>query len=132
MPLVRIDMPAATTAAQKQALSDAVHQSLVDHFNVPLADRFQTLSPRQPGELVCTPEFLGVAHSDRVVFVQITCAPGRSIEQKRALYAAIANRIASSARMTAADVIINLVESNRENWSFGEGLAHYALADSRI
>lgn len=132
MPLVRIDMPATTTASQQQALSGAVHQSLVDHFNVPLADRFQTLSPRQPGELVCTPEFLGVAHSDRVVFVQITCAPGRSLEQKRALYATMAERIASSTGFAAADVIINLVESSRENWSFGEGLAHYALADSRI
>lgn len=132
MPLVRIDMPAATTAVQKHALSDAIHQSLVDHFNVPPTDRFQTLSSRQPGELVCAPEFLGVAHSDRVVFVQITCSPGRSIEQKRALYAAIANRIASSTTIAAADVIINLVESSRENWSFGEGLAHYALADSRI
>ncbi len=132
MPLVRIDMPAATTAAQQRALSDAVHQSLVDHFNVPLADKFQTLSARQPGQLVCTPEYLGVPHSDRVVFVQITCAPGRSVEQKRALYAAVASRIAASTDIAAADVIINLVETARENWSFGEGLAHYALADSKI
>lgn len=132
MPLVRIDMPAATTAAQQLALSDAVHQSLVDHFNVPLADKFQTLSGRQPGQLVCTPEYMGVTHSDRVVFVQISCAPGRSVEQKRALYAAVASRIAASTDIAAADVIINLVETARENWSFGEGMAHYALADSKI
>lgn len=132
MPLVRIDMPAATTAAQQLALSSAVHQSLVDHFNVPPADKFQTLSPRQPGHLVCTPEYLGVTHSDRVVFVQITCASGRSVEQKRALYAALATRIAATAGIAAADVIINLVESARENWSFGEGLAHYALVDPKI
>jgi 4-oxalocrotonate tautomerase len=130
MPLVRIDMPAHTTPTQQHALSEAVHASLVEHFKVPAADRFHTLSPRRPGELVCSPEFLGVAHSDRVVFVQITCSPGRSVEQKRGLYAAIAHRIAcASSGISAADVIINLVESQRENWSFGEGLAHYALSE---
>jgi 4-oxalocrotonate tautomerase len=131
MPLVRIDMPEATTAAQQQALSQAVHTALVTHFNVPLADKFHTLSPRRAGELVCTPAFLGVTHSDRVVFIQITCSPGRSVEQKRALYAEIASRIATTGTgISAADVIINLVESARENWSFGEGLAHYALPES--
>ena len=133
MPLVRIDMPVTTTAAQQQALSQAVHTSLVTHFNVPPDDKFQTLSPRREGELVCTPAFLGVAHSERVVFIQITCAPGRSVEQKRALYAEITKRIATtSTGISAADVIINLVESVRENWSFGEGLAHYALPESTV
>ena len=29
--------------------------------------------------------------------------------------------------ISADDVIIHLVETVRENWSFGRGLAHYAL-----
>jgi hypothetical protein len=35
--------------------------------------------------------------------------------------------VAAQAGTPAADVIINLVETVRENWSFGNGLAHYAL-----
>ena len=132
MPLVRIDLPVTTPTVQRQALSEAVHQSLVDHFSVPPADKFQVLSPRQSGELICTPAFLDVTHTNQVVFVQITCAPGRSVEQKRALYAAVASRIDATTDFAAADVIINLVESNRENWSFGLGLAHYALPDPKI
>lgn len=132
MPLVRIDLPAATPAPQLAAVSDAVHHALVTTFNVPQADRFQTLTRRAADELVCTPEFLGVAHSAQVVFIQITCSPGRSLEMKRALYATVARDVAASTGFAANDVIINLVETARENWSFGHGVAHYAPADPKI
>ncbi len=126
MPLVRIDVPAATSDAHMVAVADAVHQALVDTFNVPLPDRFQTLTRRAPNELVCTPEFLGITHSSNVAFVQIFCSPGRSLEMKRALYAAIASKVAARGHFAANDVVINLVETVRENWSFGNGMAQYA------
>ncbi|MBX3585923.1 MAG: tautomerase family protein [Ramlibacter sp.] len=126
MPLVRIDLPAAVMP-RAAAVSDAVHQAMVQTFNVPPDDRFQTITPRAAGELVCTPEFLGVRHGDSVAFVQITCAPGRSLDMKKALYARIAADVARHGGLEPADVVINLVESARENWSFGNGLAQYAL-----
>jgi phenylpyruvate tautomerase PptA (4-oxalocrotonate tautomerase family) len=127
MPLVRFDIPASLPLPQVEAVSQAVHQAMVDTFNVPPDDRFQTVTRRPPGEIVCTPQFLGVSHGPGVIFVQITCSPGRSLEMKKALYARIANDVAAQAAIPAADVIINLVETVRENWSFGNGLAHYAL-----
>jgi 4-oxalocrotonate tautomerase len=127
MPLVRIDLPTSTSAAHRAAVSDAVHQAMVETFNVPLADRFQTITRRAHDELICTPEFLGVSHSEHVVLVQITCSPGRTLDAKKALYALIVQRIASTSEFMANDVIINLVETVRENWSFGNGIAHYAV-----
>ena len=129
MPLVRIDLPATTSSTESAAVSAAVHQSLLDVFNVPRDDLFQVLARRAPGELVCTPSYLGIDHSDRVVFVQVYCAPGRTVGMKEALYARIAQEIARTTTFAAADVIINLVETARENWSFGNGVAHYALQD---
>lgn len=129
MPLIRIDLPAATASTECTAVSQAVHQALVGVFNVPQPDLFQVIARRSPGEIVCTPEFLGVRHSDRVVFVQIACAPGRTVGQKEALYARIASDIAARTSFLADDVIINLVETLRENWSFGAGIAQYALQD---
>jgi 4-oxalocrotonate tautomerase len=126
MPLVRIALPAATSAQDLQNVSDAVHQALVATFNVPLADRFQIISRKAPEELVCTSEFLGVQHTPSVVFVQISCSFGRTVAVKKALYAAIAEGIAASTSVKAADTIINLVETAKENWSFGKGLAQYA------
>jgi 4-oxalocrotonate tautomerase len=127
MPLVRIDLPQNTTPADVSAVSSAVHSAMVETFNVPPPDRFQTITRRSAQELVCTPEFLEIKHTDHVVFVQITCSPGRSLEMKKALYAKIASSISLASTFSAADVIINLVETNRENWSFGMGVAQYAL-----
>jgi 4-oxalocrotonate tautomerase len=127
MPLVRISAASDLTMPQLQALGDAVHQAMVNTFNVPLADKFQVLTRHPAGELVCTPEFFGVVHNPtRVAFVQITCAEGRSLEVKKALYAQISQLAAATGAVAAADVVINLVEVKRENWSFGNGVAQYA------
>lgn len=126
MPLVRISLPQTTPSAEIVAVSSAVHRALVETFNVPELDRFQIVHRHSPEELVCTPEYLGVNHLGPTVFVQITCAPGRTLEMKKALYARIASDISLASKFSAADVIINLVESSRENWSFGAGIAQYS------
>ena len=76
---------------------------------------------------MCTPEFLGIQHASHVVFVQISCSPGRSLDMKKALYAKIATDVAAASSFKVEDVIINLLETSRENWSFGLGVAQYAL-----
>lgn len=129
MPLVRIDLPAATPTDEVAAVSNAVHRALVEVFGIPEDDRFHVVGRRAAGELVCAPSFLGVAHSDRVVFVQIACSPGRTVGLKEELYERIARDIARGSAFLAADVIINLVETARENWSFGNGIGHYAVQD---
>jgi len=125
MPLVRLDLPAQTTPQTMRTVADAVHQALVTTLGIPAADRFQTITRRSADEIICSSEFLGIAHSDQVVFVQITMAP-RSLELKKALYLEIASAIARETHFKRSDVIINLVESARENWSFGNGLAQFA------
>ena len=127
MPLVRISLPQNTLPQDATAVANAVHVALVATFNVPEPDRFQAIHRHGEGELVCTPGFLGVEHSAHVVFVQISCSPGRSLDAKRALYAKIAADIARSSSFKLEDVIINLLETHRENWSFGLGVAQYAL-----
>ena len=131
MPLVRIDLPASTSATEAAAVSRAVHQSLVDVFNVPQDDLFHVVGRRPPGEIVCTPSYLGVEHSDKVVVVQAFVSPGRTVGQKEALFARIAADVSRETGFAAADVITNLVETVRDNWSFGSGIAHYAVMDRR-
>jgi phenylpyruvate tautomerase PptA (4-oxalocrotonate tautomerase family) len=62
-----------------------------------------------------------------VVFVQITLNAGRTVEQKQALYAGSAALRAENPGVRPQDVLINLVEVPRENWSFGNGEAQYAM-----
>ncbi|TVT75519.1 MAG: tautomerase family protein [Denitromonas halophila] len=126
MPLVRINLSAASTPKLASTISELVHQALMETFNVPPDDRFQVIHRHAEGDIVCAEEFLGIRHSARVVFVQIVCAPGRTLDMKRALYARIASQIEARTEISACDVIINLVESARENWSFGNGIAQMA------
>jgi 4-oxalocrotonate tautomerase len=128
MPLVRISLPAGKTADHVSALSRGVHHAMVETFNVPADDFFQVVTEHAVGSGLIGPEaFLGIEHTADMVFVQITCAEGRTTDQKRALYAKIADNLsAGGAGPRRQDVIINLVETKRENWSFGNGIASFA------
>ena len=126
MPFVRASVPGRFSDAQVARVSDAIHESMVETFNVPADDRFQVISRHAPRELVCSPSFLGIRHSADVVLVQITCSEGRSLETKKALFSALARSIARDGVVSPSDVIVNLVEVRKENWSFGDGVAQYA------
>jgi 4-oxalocrotonate tautomerase len=126
MPFVRISVPQRLSKAQLQHISNAVHQAMVSTFNVPAADLFQVLTRHPPEELICSPEYLGITHSSAVAFIQITCNEGRTLDMKKALFSHVASEIAKGDAISAADVIVNLVEVQKENWSFGNGIAQYA------
>ena len=127
MPLVRASLPHDLTDAQAAAIGEAIHDALVQTFNVPAKDRFQVLTRHAPGELVCAAEYLDIHHGDQVAFVQITCNEGRTLEMKRALFAQLAAGIAAASPIRQDDVIVSLVEVKKENWSFGNGIAQYAV-----
>ena len=57
--------------------------------------------------------------------IQITWSVGRTVEQKKALYAAIVDGLNKTLGLHREDVFINLVEVKKENWSFGNGVAQY-------
>lgn len=125
MPLVRIDIPAHTPTPVIRAVADLVHKAMVGALNIPVADRFQTIARRASDEMICTDEFLGIGHSQNIVLIQITLAT-RPIELKKALFSAITAEIENHTPFKAGDVIINLIETARENWSFGNGIAQFA------
>jgi 4-oxalocrotonate tautomerase len=127
MPFVRVLVPQNLTDLQIEGISEAIHQSLIEEFKVPAADRFQAITRHAPEALICTPEYLGIKHSSQVALIQIIVSEGRTVEVKQALFAAIASAIDKKGAIAAADVIITLVEVKKENWSFGNGIAQYAL-----
>jgi 4-oxalocrotonate tautomerase len=125
MPFVRISLRQGTSPDYRQALADGVHRALIESIAIPSGDRFQVISEHAPGDLIYDPAYLGVSRSDRVVFVQITMSAGRKPQQKRALYKRMAEILAQSPGLRPEDLLINLVEVAWENWSFGNGQAHY-------
>lgn len=126
MPLVRISLRKGKTAGYREAIADGVHKALVETIGIPLTDRFQAITEHEKGGMISDPTYLNIQRTDDVVFIQITLNSGRSIEMKKALYAGIVRYLAESPGIRPQDVLINLVEVPKENWSFGNGEAQYA------
>jgi phenylpyruvate tautomerase PptA (4-oxalocrotonate tautomerase family) len=126
MPLVRIDAAEGRKPEDLAAIGDGVHRALIEAIGIPPLDCFQVHTLHSPGRFVYDPEYLAIARSPGVVFVQITMSVGRTLEQKKALFAAIARNLAEKPGLRIEDVFVNLVEVVKENWSFGNGIAQYA------
>jgi phenylpyruvate tautomerase PptA (4-oxalocrotonate tautomerase family) len=127
MPFVRAFVPQDLSDDQVAAISRAIHTSLVETVDVPTNDRFQVITRQPANTLFYAPEYLGIKHGSKVVMMQIYFRKGRTLEKKKALYAALASSIAETGAVEAKDVIIALIENEKEDWSFGEGIAQYTL-----
>jgi phenylpyruvate tautomerase PptA (4-oxalocrotonate tautomerase family) len=129
MPLVRITLAQGTSAAHRRAIADGVHHALVETAGVPADDRFQVLEEVPAENLIFSPGYLGISRSGPVVFVQVFLNQGRSVAVKQALYARIAAELAGAPGLRREDVLVNLVEVPKENWSFGNGMMSYPPAE---
>ncbi len=126
MPLTRIDLRRGKSAEFKKALMDEIYDAMRETFDVPQDDRFMTIVEHDDTTFSFGRTYLGVERSDDLVIIQITANNTRTVEQKKALYARIAARLAESSGVRPQDVFVSVVEVSKENWSFGNGLAQYA------
>ncbi|MBZ5728278.1 MAG: tautomerase family protein [Acidobacteriia bacterium] len=125
MPLARIDLAEGKTMEYRKTIGEVVYDAMIAALNVPRDDRFQVITEHAAGTLVFDPGYLGIHRSPDCVFIQVTLNEGRTIEQKRAFYKAIADGLQQRLNMRREDVLVNLVEVRKENWSFGNGEAQY-------
>ncbi|WP_428603632.1 tautomerase family protein [Sedimenticola sp.] len=123
MPFVRITLAKGRSATFKQQISHAVHQALIEAFGIPEDDRFQVIEELEPENMVFPPRYMGIPHSERMIYIQITAKEGRSAERKQALYRTLAALIAQQGDQSSDDLVITLVENDAANWSFGRGEA---------
>ena len=126
MPLVRISLMQGKPATYRAAIGSAVHRAMVESINCPPLDRFQVITEHARGDIVYDPTYLDIKRTDDAVFVQITMNVGRTVDMKRALYRRITELLSADLGIRPEDVMINLVEVPKENWSFGNGIASYA------
>ena len=126
MPLTRIALRKGKPAQYRTAILEGVYAAMRATFNVPEDDRFMTITQHDEDEFLYGAHYLGIDRSDDLVIIQLTVSNTRTTEQKKALFARIAERLAESPGLRAQDVFINLVETAKENWSFGHGEAQYA------
>jgi 4-oxalocrotonate tautomerase len=126
MPLARIDLLRGKSAEYRKALGEIVYQAMLDIINVPKDDKFQVITEHPPAEMSFAEGYLGNRYSQDIIFIQITLNAGRSVELKKAFYKRIVDDIVAQLNARPDDVVINLVEVAKEDWSFGGGIAQYA------
>jgi 4-oxalocrotonate tautomerase family enzyme len=126
VPLVRVSLRKGKSDDYKRAIGDGVYKAMREAFNIAEGDRFVVVSEHSESEFQFSKTFLDIARSHDLVIIQITANNGRTVEQKKALFARIAELLSEKPGLRKEDVFVNLVEVAKENWSFGNGVAQYA------
>jgi phenylpyruvate tautomerase PptA (4-oxalocrotonate tautomerase family) len=115
MPLVRIEIQEGRTADAKRALLDAVHDALVEAFEIPDSDRQQRLVEYPAQNFEVPP-----GKSADYVLISIDAFPGRSARAKQELYAGIVRRF-EDLGLDPLDVLIVVNEIPLQNWGIRGG-----------
>jgi len=126
MPFTHISLKEGKPVAYRQALMEQVYLAMRETIDIPEHDRFATISEHKAENFNNSGDYLGIDRSSDLVIIEIRLNSGRSIDQKKTLFARIAERLSSSPGVRPEDVFISLVEVAKEDWSLGNGQAQYA------
>ena len=127
MPLVRIDISKTASPERVRDVGNAVYNAMTTVANVPDRDRFQVVTRHEPDEIIYPEEgYLGIDYTPDLIIIQVTWVGGRSTEVKKQFYQHIADEIHAKQGVRRQDIWVSLVDTNREDWSFGNGEMQYA------
>jgi 4-oxalocrotonate tautomerase len=126
MPLARIDINQDASSELVRIVSEAIYNAMVEIANVPPHDKFQVISRHASDEIIYPEEgYLGVRYTRDLIIIQVTWVGGRSTEVKKKFFHQVADEIHVKGGVRKEDVWINLVDTSREDWSFGNGEMQY-------
>ena len=126
MPLVHISLRAGKPEAYRQAIFDGMYRAMREALEVPEDDQFMTITEHEPANFRTSTSCYGVSRSEDVVYIQITVFNTRTVEQKKALYRRAAELLGQNPGVRPENVFIVVMESAKENWSVGQGVAQFA------
>ncbi|KAF6582095.1 tautomerase family protein [Paenibacillus sp. EKM211P] len=128
MPFVRVGyMEQQYTEQELPGISRCIMNALIEHFQVPPKDYFQAFHAHKQNEFYYSSDYLNISRTDKLLYIQITMGSGRTTEQKKSFYQRLAELISIKCKIRPEDVFVTLVETELEDWSFGNGLAQMIL-----
>ncbi len=130
MPLTRISLRAGKPPAYREALMKGVYAAMLESFGVPQDDYFALVHEHDEAGFGYDPGYLGIARDDDLVIIQVTANEGRDTAMKKAFYATVVRNLTENPGLRPENILINLIEVSRENWSFGNGLMQYGPPDT--
>jgi Tautomerase enzyme len=96
----------------------------VEAIGIPPDDRFQVLQGAGATQVSFDRQYLGIRRDEGFALVQVFLRGGRTEEQKRSFYRALADG-AARIGVEPRNLMVVLTENTLADWSFGEGVAQY-------
>ncbi len=115
MPFVQIFLREGKTPEYRTAVSDAIHASMREVFDIPEDDFFHIVHEMEPCDILQAPTFWGVERSADSVLIQMTFNH-RPPAQKTALFESVADHLVDSPGIRREDVLMMIMETAAENW----------------
>ena len=128
MPLLNFHLVQGRSPDELQTLLDAAHEAMLEAFRVPPADRYQVVNEHPEGHLVVEDTGLNIPRTSNRVLLQVTTRP-RSREMKEAFYRLLCEGLRAKCGIEPSDVVVSLVTSGDEDWSFGQGRAQFLTGE---
>jgi 4-oxalocrotonate tautomerase len=125
MPLIHINLRAGKPETYRQAILDGLYRAMRETLNVPVDDQFMMITEHDSANFR-TGNAYDVPRTADVVYIQVTVFDTRTLEQKKALFKRIAELLGKNPGIRPEDVFVNVLESAKENWSVGYGIAQFA------
>lgn len=106
----------------REKLSDAIHQSVIDALSYPADKKFHRFIALDEQDFIYPKD-----RSSAYTIIEISMFQGRTIEAKKALVKALFSNIQRTCGISPQDIEITIFETPKENWgirgSCGDELA---------
>jgi 4-oxalocrotonate tautomerase len=130
MPVTRIAIREGKTPEYKQALMDEIYEAMRETVAIKDGDRFMAVTEHGDHEFAYG-RFLGIDRTDDLVQIQVFWARGKTADAKLAMYKRIVERLAARPGVRPENVLISVLETAAENWSFGNGETQFYKPSDR-
>ena len=126
MPLINISLRAGKPEAYRQAIFDSLYRAMRETLSVPEDDQFMTMTEHNAANFRTSTSCYGVSRTEDTVYIQFTVFDTRTTEQRKALFKRTAELLGDKPGIRPENVFIVVMESAKENWSVGHGVAQFA------
>lgn len=122
MPLIQIHLMKGKSPSYIKSVADGIHSALQTAWKIPKTDRFHLITEYKKEHFHFDKTIWGVKRSDNVIAIYITSIK-RSQAMKKDLYRELVKVLSKKPKVRKEDIFVTIAQVEREDWSFGNGIA---------
>lgn len=115
MPMTKIYLRPGSTLEHREAISQAIHESLIEVLAIPTDDLYHIFHEIPHGYLISAPVAFGLERRAQAVFIQFYFGH-RPADVLKHLFVTVVKRLGDLAGLETRDIYLNVVPTPTENW----------------